>query len=126
MNGSILVMDDEEIIRDMTAEMLDYFGYQATTCLNGAEAVTQFKIARETGTPFAAVIMDLTIPGGMGGKETAEQILSIDPKACLIVSSGYSNDPIMSDFRKYGFAGAVAKPYNINEFGKLLSSVLAQ
>jgi two-component system, cell cycle sensor histidine kinase and response regulator CckA len=125
MSGSILVMDDEEIIRNMTAEMLDYFGYQVTTCENGAEAIAQYNSAREAGTPFSAVIMDLTIPGGMGGKETADQILAVDPMACLIVSSGYSNDPIMSDFRTYGFAGAVAKPYNISEFGKLLSSVLA-
>jgi two-component system, cell cycle sensor histidine kinase and response regulator CckA len=125
MSGSILVMDDEEIIRNMTAEMLDYFGYQVITCENGAEAIAQYNSAREAGTPFSAVIMDLTIPGGMGGKETADQILAVDPKACLIVSSGYSNDPIMSDFRTYGFAGAVAKPYNISEFGKLLSSVLA-
>ena len=69
--------------------------------------------------------MDLTIPGGMGGKEAAERILEIDPKACLIVSSGYSNDPIMSDYSSYGFAGAVAKPYKMAEFGQLLSSVLS-
>ncbi len=123
--GSILVMDDEEIIRDMTTEMLEYLGYQVTTCENGTEAIAQYKAARESGTPFSAVIMDLTIPGGMGGKEAAQQILAIDPKACLIVSSGYSNDPIMSDYSTYGFNGAMAKPYNIEEFGQLLSSILS-
>jgi DNA-binding NarL/FixJ family response regulator len=69
--------------------------------------------------------MDLTIPGGMGGREAAEQIIAIDPQACLIVSSGYSNDPVMSDHCRYGFAGAAAKPYKLKELGLLLSSVLS-
>lgn len=124
-DGSILVMDDEAFIRDLTTEMLEYLGYQATACENGAEAIAQYKAARESGVPFAAVVMDLTIPGGMGGKEAAQQILAIDPKACLIVSSGYSNDPIMSDYSAYGFNGAIAKPYNMTEFGQLLSSMLS-
>jgi CheY-like chemotaxis protein len=124
--GSILVMDDEEMIRDMTTEMLVYFGYQVTTCENGAEAITQYKTARESETPFSAVIMDLTIPGGMGGMEAARQILAIDPSACLIVSSGYSNDPILSDYSTVGFSGAMAKPYNLEELGRLVSSVLSK
>lgn len=124
--GSILVMDDEEFIRDMTTEMLEYLGYQAITCKNGAEAIAQYTAARESGTPFSAVIMDLTIPGGMGGKEAAQQIRAIDPKSCLIVSSGYSNDPIMSDYSTYGFNGAIAKPYKMTEFEQLLSSVLSE
>jgi PAS domain S-box-containing protein len=123
--GAILVMDDEEMIRGMATNMLEYLGYQVATCENGAEAITQYKAARESSAPFAAVILDLTIPGGMGGKETAEQILATDPNACLIVSSGYSNDPIMADYGTYGFCGAVAKPYNITEFGQLLSRLLS-
>jgi CheY-like chemotaxis protein len=125
LSGAILVMDDEELIRDMTAEMLDYLGYQVTTCMNGSEAIELYAAASQSGAPFSAVIIDLTIPGGMGGKETAERILATDPNACLIVSSGYSNDPIMSDFHAYGFVGAVAKPYNLTEFSQMLSSVLA-
>jgi CheY-like chemotaxis protein len=121
--GSILVMDDEEIIRDITTDMLEYLGYQATTCGSGAEAIVKYKSARESGTPFSAVILDLTIPGGMGGKEASQQILAFDPKACLIVSSGYSNDPIMSDYSNYGFNGAIAKPYKITELDQLLSSL---
>jgi signal transduction histidine kinase/CheY-like chemotaxis protein len=124
-DGSILVMDDEKMIRDMTTNILENMGYQVMTCENGTEAIAQYKVARESGVSFSAVILDLTIPGGMGGKETAQQILAIDPKACLIVSSGYSQDPIMSDYGSYGFAGAVAKPYNIKELGQLLSSVLS-
>jgi len=123
--GSILVMDDEEVIRDLSAEMLNYLGYQGATCEDGAEAVARYKAALESGAPFSAVIMDLTIPGGMGGKEAAQQILAIDPKACLIVSSGYSNDPIMSDYSAYGFNGSIAKPYKMAEFGQMLSSVLS-
>lgn len=126
MGGSILVMDDEKMIRDMAAEMLKYLGYRVTTCENGAEAISQYKTARESGAPFSAVIMDLTIPGGMGGKETAERILDIDPKACLIVSSGYSNDPIMSAYGIYGFNAAMVKPYNITELGQQLSSLLSR
>ncbi|NTV48939.1 MAG: PAS domain S-box protein [Geobacteraceae bacterium] len=122
---SILVMDDEAMIREMTSEMLAYLGYQVTTCGDGAEAVSLYEAAMESGAPFSVVIMDLTIPGGMGGKEAAEQILARDPKACLFVSSGYSNDPIMSDYRAFGFSGAVAKPYNINELGQQLSAVLS-
>jgi PAS domain S-box-containing protein len=121
--GSVLVMDDEEVIRIMSSELLKYLGYQVTTCENGAEAITRYKAARESGTPFSAVIMDLTIPGGMGGKETAQQILAMDPNVCLIVSSGYSNDPIMSDYRTYGFKGAIAKPYNIMNLRQMLSSL---
>ncbi len=122
--GSILVMDDEEIIRRIATNMLEHLGYQVATCEDGTEAIARYTDARESGTPFSAVIMDLTIPGGMGGKEAARQIRAIDPKACLIVSSGYSDDPIMSDYTTYGFKGALAKPYNIKEFGQLLSSIL--
>ncbi|MBI5484165.1 MAG: response regulator [Deltaproteobacteria bacterium] len=124
--GSVLVMDDEEMIRNMTTKVLEHLGYQAATCENGAEAIARYKAALASGSPYSAVIMDLTIPGGMGGKEAAGKILALDPKACLIVSSGYSNDPIMSDYRSYGFAGAVAKPYKMSEFGQLLSSVLSK
>jgi CheY-like chemotaxis protein len=105
--------------------MLEYLGYQVQTCENGAVAVMQYKAAMESGVPFSAVIMDLTIPGGMGGKDAAKRILAIDPKACMIVSSGYSDDPIMSDYRSYGFNGAIAKPYKMSEFGQLLSSILS-
>ena len=123
--GSILVMDDEEVIRGITTRLLGYLGYQSTACDNGVEAIAQYKAARESGVPFSAVIMDLTIPGGMGGKEAAQLILSEDPNACLIVSSGYSSDPVMSDYSAYGFMGAIAKPYNLAKFKQLLNSTLS-
>jgi len=123
--GSILVMDDEEMIRELAAGMLEEIGYQVTTCDDGLETIRRYKAAKESGTPFSAVIMDLTIPGGMGGREAVEEILVVDPAACLIVSSGYSNDPIMSDYRTYGFTGAIAKPYKINELAEMLRSALS-
>jgi PAS domain S-box-containing protein len=123
VGGMILVMDDEEMIRDIAAEILDYLGYQATTCNRGEDAVELYKAARESGMPFFAAIMDLTIPGGMGGKEAAEQILAIDPKAHLIVSSGYSVDPVMANYKSYGFCGAVGKPYEAKEIAQVLSSI---
>ncbi len=123
MGGSILVMDDEEMIRDIAREILEYLGYQVTTCAIGEEAVALYKAARESGTPFLAVIMDLTIQGGMGGKEAAQYILAIDPAARLIVSSGYSVDPVMAEYGNYGFSGAVVKPYEAMEIAKVLSAV---
>ncbi len=121
--ASILVMDDEEMIRDIAATMLSYLGYEVTTCTSGEEAVELYKASIASEAPFWAVIMDLTIPGGLGGRQAAEQILAISPQASLIVSSGYSNDPIMANYRDYGFLGAIAKPYNINEFEQVLGSL---
>ncbi|MGB3225262.1 MAG: ATP-binding protein [Desulforhopalus sp.] len=122
--GAILVMDDEEMIIEVASSMLAYLGYNVTTCSNGEETIDCYKASIESDTPFLAVIMDLTIPGGFGGKQAAEQILSQFPNACLIVSSGYSNDPIMSNYRDYGFSGAIAKPYNIQKFKEVLGCVI--
>lgn len=122
--GSLLIMDDEKMILDILSELLEFLGYQVTTCENGEEAVEKYKAGIESREPFSAVIMDLTIPGGIGGKEAAEQILAIDPTASLIVSSGYSNDLIMSDYSSYGFIAAVTKPYNISKLSEILSLVI--
>jgi len=121
--GSVLVMDDEEMIRMIAAEMLEYLGYNATTCTTGEEAISLYKAANDSGSPFFAVIMDLTIPGGMGGKEAAQKILEFDPGARLIVSSGYSVDPVMANCEKYGFRGAVIKPYEAMEISNVLRAV---
>ena len=124
IGGSILVMDDDEMIIEVASSMLAHLGYKVTTCSDGEEAIDRYKALMDSDTPFLAVIMDLTIPGGLGGKQAAVQILSQFPNACLIVSSGYSNDPIMSNYREYGFSGAIAKPYNIQKFQEVLGSVL--
>lgn len=119
--GSILVMDDEETIRDIVKETVGFLGYQVTVCANGEEAVSMYKAAHESGSPFMAVILDLTIPSGMGGTEAAKQILAIDPDAKLIVSSGFSFDPVMTEYKEYGFCAAVTKPYRADELGNKLS-----
>ncbi len=122
--GRILVVDDEALIRDIAGKLLSHMGYDVTFAKGGAEAVKRYQKAMESGKTFDAVIMDLTIPGGMGGKEAVQHLLKIDPEVNAIVSSGYSNDPVMSDFRKYGFKGVVIKPYKLDELGKALQKIL--
>ena len=124
--GRILLMDDQEQIRDMVGNMLNYLGYKVEFACDGDEAIELYKKAKEAGHPFDAVILDLTIPGGIGGKEVIQDLLEIDPDVKAIVSSGYSNDPIMSKWRKYGFRGAVAKPYEVKELSKVLHQVLME
>jgi len=124
--GKILVMDDEEVIREMLSKMLSLAGYEVTLAEDGAETIEQYTKAKEAGKPFGAVIMDLTIPGGMGGKEAIKKLLKIDPEAKVIVSSGYATDPIMADYEKYGFSAVVTKPYSVAQIEKTLQSLLGK
>ena len=124
-SGRILIMDDQEMIRDAAGEILKNLGYEVETCIDGAEAVELFRLAKESGHPFDAVIMDLTVPGGMGGMEAMGKLLELDPEVRAIVSSGYSNDPVMSNFREYGFREVIVKPYKISELSKKLRRVLS-
>ncbi len=121
--GSVLVMDDEAVVREIAESMLNHLGFKVTTCDHGKEAIDLYRKACEAGAPFSGVIMDLTIPGGLGGRQAAEQILAEFPEASLIVSSGYSNDAVMSNYRDYGFIGAITKPYRINDFAVVLKSL---
>jgi PAS domain S-box-containing protein len=122
--GKILVMEDDETIRDVTGEMLGHFGYDVAFAQNGTEAIDLYTREKEAGTPFDVIIMDLTIPGGMGGKETISKILEIDPQAKAIVASGYTNDPIMAEFTQYGFRNRIVKPYKAGELHEILHSVI--
>ncbi len=121
--GTILVMDDEEMIRDIAEAMLTHLGYTVTTCSRGEEAIELYRKSLEAETPFGVVIVDLTIPGGLGGEDVARHIRTISPTACLIVSSGYSNDPVMANHQEYGFCASIAKPYNIGEVEQTLNSL---
>jgi len=120
--GHVLVMDDEELIRDLTKEMLEHLGYRVTTCGTGEQAIALYNSALQSDNSYCAVILDLTIRGGMGGMETAQVILEEDPSARLIVSSGYSNDPVMAEHSRYGIHSALIKPYNAEELTKVLTT----
>jgi DNA-binding NtrC family response regulator len=117
-------MDDEEKIRELAQQMLHYLGYEAEVAQDGAEAMARYQQARAAGNPFAVVILDLTVPGGMGGKDTLQRLLAIDPEVRAIVSSGYYNDPVMSAFKTYGFSEVVAKPYSLEELSKAVHNAI--
>jgi PAS domain S-box-containing protein len=123
--GRILVMDDEAMIRKLAGELLSYLGYEVDFALDGAEAIKRYKEAMGSKKPFDAVILDLTVKGGMGGKETIQKLAKIDPHVIAIVSSGYCNDPGITDFDRYGFSGVVTKPYTMSELGEKLNQVVA-
>jgi two-component system cell cycle sensor histidine kinase/response regulator CckA len=124
--GRVLVMDDDAMVRELLASMLRELGYTAAAARDGGEAVAAWLAAREAGTPFDVVVMDLTIPGGMGGLEALQRMRTIDPGVKAIVSSGYSNDPVMASYRTHGFAGVMAKPYSVREVGQIVQQALAR
>jgi len=117
-------MDDEEMVRNVAGEMLKMLGYHVEFSSNGVEAIAFYKKAKESAEPFDVVIMDLTIPGEMGGKEAMSKLLEIDPGVKAVVSSGFSTDPIMADFKKYGFSGVITKPYRIQEMSEAMDAAM--
>jgi PAS domain S-box-containing protein len=124
-HGNILIMDDDEMVRDAAGQVLIRLGYTVAYACDGAEAITAYEQARAAGRPFDAVIMDLTIPGGMGGKDAVKRLREIDPAVKAIVSSGYSNDPVMAHYAEYGFNGVVSKPYTIKKLNDAIQKVLS-
>ncbi|PIP13559.1 MAG: hybrid sensor histidine kinase/response regulator [bacterium (Candidatus Stahlbacteria) CG23_combo_of_CG06-09_8_20_14_all_40_9] len=122
--GKILLMDDEDVVIKVGGRLLRHLGYKAEFAQDGAEAIELYKKAKESGQPFNAVILDLVVPGAMGGKEAVKKLIKVDSEVKAIVSSGYSNDPVMAEYGKYGFSGVITKPYKIEELGQVLYRVI--
>jgi PAS domain S-box-containing protein len=122
----VLVMDDEPMVRDLAQEMLRSLGFDPEGAAEGGAALDLYRGAREEGRPFAVVIMDLTVPGGMGGKEAVGRLRQFDPAARVVVSSGYSNDPIMANYRDHGFGAVLVKPYRMEEMRAVMRMILGE
>jgi CheY-like chemotaxis protein len=123
-SGRVLLMDDNEAIRELASEMLADMGFDVTTAPSGEEVITRYVEAKAASRSFDLCILDLTVPGGMGGLETLRRLKLIDPAVKAIVSSGYSNDPVMGGYRAYGFSGVVVKPYTPEQLAEVLSGIL--
>lgn len=120
----VLVMDDEEMIGEIACQMLEHLGYEGVHVADGEAAVDEYSRCFKENDPYDAVIMDLTIPGGMGGKEAVGRILEADPGAKVLVSSGYSDDPVMTHYSDYGFIGVINKPFALASIKGTLEAVL--
>jgi len=123
-SGRILVMDDEEMVRTVSLAMLEHLGFTADSSADGEEMLERYRQAMAAGSPYDAVVTDLTIPGGLGGEQAVIKLLEIDPQAKAIVSSGYANDPIVANYRSHGFSGVMVKPFTLEQLAAVLSEVL--
>lgn len=122
--GRVLVMDDEESIRNLAKDLLSFLGYEVATAESGERAIDLYMKAKRSSQPFDTVILDLTVPAGMGGIEVVNALRKYDPNVKAIVSSGYSSDPVMAEYRQRGFCGVVAKPYTVSQLSQTLKMVL--
>ncbi len=126
VSGRVLIMDDEPAIVELASEGLGAAGYQVETAHRGEEAIELYKQALEQGRPFDAVVLDLTIAGGMGGVETAKRLLAMDPHAVLIVSTGYSDEMVMKRPEELGFRFSLPKPYRLDQLKRLIDSIIME
>ena len=122
--GKILLMDDEQIILDVTLEVLTFLEYEVMFARDGAAAFDLYKHEKEAGAPFDLVILDLSVPEGLGGKDTIALLKCYDPAVKAIVSSGYSHDPVVQNYLQYGFSGRLSKPYKINNLKAILEQLI--
>lgn len=118
--GKVLLMDDEQIIIDVTLEVLKFLEYDVMFARDGAAALELYRREKEAGAPFDLVILDLSVPEGLGGKDAIGLLKAYDPAVRAIVSSGYSHDPAVQNFSAYGFSGRLSKPYKISDLKELL------
>ena len=124
--SKIIIMDDEKMVREIVQEMLSNVGYEVVAAKDGNETLQLYQKAKNDGKPFDLIIMDLTIPGGMGGKDAVKEIHKIDPETKVIVSSGYSNDPVMANFSEYGFCAAMVKPFQMRELMEFVDKTISR
>ncbi|MCX6684885.1 MAG: response regulator [Methanoregula sp.] len=122
--GKILLMDDEQMILDVTHEVLKFLKYDVMSATDGLAAIDLYKKEKITGVPFDIVILDLSVLTGMGGKETIEELRKFDPAIKAIISSGYANDPVVQDYSRFGFSGRLTKPYKINDLKNILEQLM--
>jgi CheY-like chemotaxis protein len=122
--AKILLMDDEQIILDMTRDVLDFLNYDVMFAKEGSTAIDLYKQEKAAGVPFDIVILDLSVANGLGGKETIEQLRKYDPAVKAIVSTGYMNDPAVENFSLYGFCEKLTKPYSLKDLKNLLENVM--
>jgi CheY-like chemotaxis protein len=122
--GKVLLMDDEQVILDVTDEVLKFLGYDVMFAREGAAAINLYRQEQSRGQPFDLIILDLSVPEGMGGKETFEKLHALDPNAKIVISSGFTNDPMLTNSASYGLAGVLAKPYRITELKALLENMI--
>jgi PAS domain S-box-containing protein len=120
----VLFMDDEPSIRTMAGIFMQRIGYDCDVAADGAEAVRKYEAALSGGRRYEAVVMDLTVPGGMGGREAMERLRQLDPSVCAIVSSGYSRDPVLANYRLHGFQAILPKPYGLEQLTQVLATVM--
>jgi CheY-like chemotaxis protein len=123
-SGKILVMDDESLVRGIAEELIKALGHEVELAKHGEDAIEKYQAAIESGKPFDIVILDLTIRGGMDGRDTIKKLSVINPNVKAIVSSGYSGDTILSDYHKYGFKARLTKPYKLEELKDTLNKLL--
>jgi len=122
--GRVLLMDDEEMVRRTVGRMLERLGYEVDSVADGREALQAYRISLETGSLYDIVVMDLTVPGGMGGREAVAELQKVDPKARVVVSSGYANDPVVAQYADYGFCGRIPKPVSIKELADAMQKAM--
>jgi CheY-like chemotaxis protein len=122
--GKVLFMDDEQIILDMTRDVLKFLDYDVMFARDGLAAIDLYKKEKAAGVPFDVVILDLSVPSGLGGKETIKQLKKLDPDVKAVVSSGFTDDPAVLDFSDYGFDEKLTKPYKIHDLKNILEQVM--
>jgi len=120
----VMIMDDEAMLLEIAQSQLTILGHETILVTNGVQAIDKYQELQDKGEAVDVVILDLTVPGNMGGQEAAQKLLQVDPLAKIIVTSGYSNDPVMSDYKHYGFSAALSKPFDLKELNSAITSVL--